>query len=96
MAFLIILDIITMEIKDRRKKQQLEKLLRKHGYIQDARPDHREWTKLTSAFYLKIRLDQNNPDGWNGFQAQISTYMRWGVRKNHLDLLLKFLKKGFA
>lgn len=85
-----------MKTEESRKKQQLEKLLRKHGYTQDTRPDHREWTKITSAFHYKIRLDQNNPEGWNGFQAQITTYMRWDVRKNHLDLLLKFLKREFA
>jgi hypothetical protein len=57
-------------------------LLRKHGYRQDERPDHRE-------------LDQNNPDGWNGFQALIATYMRWGVYKKHLVLLLKFSKRKY-
>ena len=78
---------------DRRKKQQLERLLRKHGYNQDERPDHREWTKINSSFSMKISLDQNNSEGWNGFQAHITTYMRWDVRPKHLEALLKFLKK---
>ena len=78
-----------------KKKQQLESLLKKHGYTQDERPDHREWTKITSSFHIKIRLDQNNPKGWNGFQAQITTYMRWVVRPKHLEVLFQFLRREF-
>ena len=81
---------------DYNKKRQLEKLLKRHGYIRDDRPDHREWTKINSSFHMKIRLDQNNPEGWNGFQALITTYMRWNIRPKHLAQLLKFLNKEFA
>lgn len=85
-----------MKDKELRIKKKLEDLLKKHGYRRDDRPDHREWTKITSAFHYKIRLDQNNPEGWNGFQAQITTYMRWDIKQKHLDSLLKFLKMEFA
>jgi len=63
------------------------------GYTRDDQPDHREWTKINASFSMKIRLDQNNPEGWNGFQALITTYMRWYVRPKHSEALLKFLKK---
>ena len=91
--------VIKQQLKssgERSKKRQLEKLLKKHGYRRDDRPDHREWTKISSAFFMKIRLDQNNPEGWNGFQAVISTYMRWDIRPKYLERLLRFLKKEFA
>ena len=39
--------------QDYKKKRQLETLLKKHGYTQDTRPDHREWTKITSSFFKK-------------------------------------------
>ena len=80
---------------ERKKKGQLEKLLLKHGYHRDDRPDHREWTKITSAFHYKIRLDQNNPEGWNGFQALLTTYMRWDIKPKHLEALFRFFKKGY-
>jgi hypothetical protein len=81
--------------EEKHKKLQIEKLLVKHGYRRDDRPDHREWTKITSTFHYKIRLDQNNPDGWNGFFAQLTTYMRWDVKEKDLDRLFKFLKEDF-
>lgn len=82
-------------LKPQNQKKQLEILLKKHGYTQDIRPDHREWIKATSSFFIKIRLDQNNPKGWNGFQITITTYMRWDITPKHLELLLQFLKKEF-
>lgn len=85
----------SLSVEEKRKKESLEKLLRKHGYRQDERPDHREWTKISTAFFLKMRLDQNNPDGWNGFLAQITTYMRWDVKPKHIRKILKFIKEEF-
>lgn len=84
-----------MNDKEKQTKKKLEALLLKHDYRRDDRPDHREWTKTTTSFFLKIRLDQNNPDGWNGFQAEITTYMRWGIKGKHLKALLKFLEEDF-
>jgi hypothetical protein len=81
--------------EEKQKKQKIEKLLLKHGYRRDDRPDHREWTKLNSAFFFKIRLDQNNPHGWNGFSAEITTYMRREINEKKLARLLRFLSKDF-
>lgn len=78
-----------------RIKRQLEALLRKHRYVHDTRPDHREWMKHNSALSIKIRLDQNNPDGWNGFQCVLTTFMRWDITPEDLETLLLFLKKEF-
>lgn len=85
-----------MKTKEAQTKKKLENLLKKHGYRRDDRPDHREWTKINSSFHLQIRLDQNNPDGWNGFQARLTTYMRWDIRSSQLERLLRFLKKEFT
>ena len=60
-----------------RPKRGLESLLRKHGYHLDERPDHREWFKGTPSYHLQVRLDQNNPTGFNGFELTITTYLRW-------------------
>lgn len=79
-----------------RIKRQLEGLLKKHRYVQDARPDHREWGKYNPTFHAKIRLDQNNPKGWNGFEVSITTYMRWDITPKELEALLLFLKKEFS
>lgn len=79
-----------------RIKRQLEGLLKKHRYVHDSRPDHREWMKYNSAFNTKIRLDQNNPEGWNGFQFTITTYMRWNINPEDIEALLIFLKKEFS
>jgi|GEM_PF-5461147 hypothetical protein len=79
----------------KQNKQRIEKLLLKHGYRRDDRPDHREWIKVNTAFHYKIRLDQNNPEGWNGFQAVLTTYMRWDVQEKHLEKLLNFIKLEF-
>jgi hypothetical protein len=77
-------------------KRQLEGLLKKHRYVQDVRPDHREWGKYNPTFHAKIRLDQNNPKGWNGFEASITAYMRWDITSKELETLLLFLKKEFS
>ncbi len=78
-----------------RIKKQLERLLKRHHYKHDDRPDHREWWKSNSAFAVDIRLDQNNPDGWNGFQCAFTTYMRWDIAPQDIEALLVFLKKEF-
>ena len=78
-----------------RIKRQLEALLKRHRYVHDDRPDHREWGKYNSAFTVDIRLDQNNPNGWNGFQCAIRTFMRWSVTPKDIEALLLFLKKEF-
>ena len=76
-----------------RHKRGLESLLRKHGYRQDERPDHREWMKTTPSYHLQVRLDQNNPDGFNGFELSISTYLRWKPGSKGLERLLKVLQE---
>lgn len=76
-------------------KKQLERLLEKHHYTHDDRPDHREWWKSNQAFAVDIRLDQNNPDGLNGFECAITTYMRWDITPRNIEALLVFLKKEF-
>ena len=73
-------------------KHKLEKLLRKHGYHQDKRPDHREWTKFFDEFSIKIRLDQNNEDGFNGFQFSFTAYIRNGLKKKQALKILELLK----
>lgn len=85
-----------MTQKQIRTKRQLEGLLKKHRYVQDTRPDHREWGKYNDNFHVQIRLDQNNPQGLNGFQAMITTYMRWDITPKELETLLLFLKKEFS
>lgn len=85
-----------MTRKQARIKRQLESLLKKHRYLHDSRPDHREWVNANPAFSMKIRLDQMNPKGWNGFQCTITTYMRWDVTAKDIETLLLFLKKEFA
>lgn len=85
-----------MTQKQVRIKRQLEGLLKKHRYVQDARPDHREWMKYNPAFHVKIRLDQANPKGWNGFYFLLTTYMRWNITPKDLQTLLQFLKKEFS
>jgi len=84
-----------MTRQEARIKRQLERLLKKHRYTHDNRGDHREWWKSNSAFSVDIRLDQNNPDGWNGFQCAITTYMRWDIAPEDIKSLLVFLKKEF-
>jgi len=74
-----------------RLKHKLEGLLRKHGYRQDERADHREWYKVTQPYHFQIRLDQNNPSGFNGFELLITTYLRWKPTARGLEKLLKFL-----
>ena len=81
--------------QEARIKGQLEKLLKKHRYTHDDRADHREWWKSNSAFAVDIRLDQNNPEGWNGFQCAITTYMRWDISPQDIEALLVFMKKEF-
>jgi hypothetical protein len=76
-------------------KRRLERLLKRHGYAQDSRPDHREWRRYSTSFNTQIRLDQNNPSGWNGFELMITTYTRWQITPKQLDSLLGFLKKEF-
>ena len=85
-----------MTRKQVRIKRRLEGLLKKHRYIQDARPDHREWWKSNSALQVQVRLDQNNPRGWNGFELYITTYTRWDISPKRLESLLRFLKKEFS
>lgn len=87
---------MAMTQKQIKIKRQLESLLKKHGYSQDARPDHREWRKYNSTFQAHIRLDQNNPKGWNGFALALTTYMRWDITPKELETLLLFLKKEFS
>ena len=82
--------------KQLRTKHQLETMLRRHGYRRDDRSDHREWMKYNSAFQVKIRLDQNNPDGFEGFQLMITTYMRWDISPRELEALVAFLKEEFS
>lgn len=65
--------------QEARTKKQLEKLLKKHRYTHDDRPDHREWWKTNSAFAVDIRLDQNNTDGLNGFEAHRGMALRQSV-----------------
>ena len=84
-----------MTRQEARIKRQLEKLLKKHSYRLDDRPDHREWMKFNSAFHVDIRLDQIKPDGWNGFQCSIRTFMRWSILPADIEALLLFLKKEF-
>lgn len=84
-----------MTRKDARTKRRLEALLKRHGYRHDDRPDHREWWKYNSAFGVQVRLDQNNPRGFNGFQLRWTTYMRWEVSPRDIEELLLFLKKEF-
>jgi hypothetical protein len=74
-----------------RLKHRMEGLLRKHGYRQDERYDHREWFKGTPSYQFQVRLDQNNPAGFNGFELTIATYLRWKPTAKGLELLLKFL-----
>jgi len=81
--------------QEARIKGQMEKLLRKHRYTHDDRADHREWCKYNSAFAVDIRLDQNTPDGLNGFECAITTYMRWDIAPEDIEALLVFLKKEF-
>lgn len=81
--------------QEARTKKQLEKLLKKHRYTHDDRPDHREWWKTNSAFAVDIRLDQNNPDGLNGFEFAVTTYLRWDISPKDIEALLVFLKKEF-
>ena len=78
---------------DMRLKRGLESLLRKHGYRQDERPDHREWFKGTPSYHFQVRLDQNNPAGFNGFELTIRTYLRWKPGAKGLELLLKVLQE---
>lgn len=78
-----------------RIKTELERLLKKHGYRRDDRPDHREWFKATQAFHLQARLDQNNPSGFNGFQMTIRSYLRWDPKPGSLKRLLRFLKEFY-
>lgn len=82
--------------EQKRMKQRLERLLRRHRYRQDTRPDHREWGRYGPAFHTHIRLDRNNPDGLNGFELTITTYTRWAMTLRKLDALLGFLKKEFS
>lgn len=77
-------------------KHRLERLLKRHGYRQDARHDHREWRRYGPAFHAHIWLDRNNPDGLNGFELTITTYTRWAMTPRKLDALLGFLKKEFS
>ncbi len=84
-----------MTPQETRIKKQLEQLLKKRHYTQDDRADHREWWKSNQAFAVDIRLDQNNPEGWNGFQCAITTYMRWDIAPKDIEALLVFLKKEF-
>lgn len=81
--------------QEARTKKQLEKLLKKHRYTHDDRPDHREWWKTNSAFAVDIRLDQNNTDGLNGFECAVTTYLRWDISPKDIEALLVFLKKEF-
>lgn len=81
--------------EDLRKKRRIETLLKSHGYRRDDRPDHREWMKYLTSFTLQIRLDQNRPEGFNGFQLGVKTYLRWPVTKRQLDALLRRLKREF-
>jgi hypothetical protein len=76
-----------------RLKRRLERVLKKHGYYQDERPDHREWMKGTPPYLFQVRLDQNNPDGFNGFDLTITTYLRWNPGAKGLELLLKLLQE---
>ena len=78
-----------------RIKKQLKRLLKRHNYKHDDRQDHREWWKSNSAFAVDIRLDQNNPDGLNGFECAVTTYMRWNISPKDIEALLVFLKKEF-
>lgn len=77
-------------------KRKLESLLKKHRYTRDDRSDHREWMKYSSAFRVQIRLDQNNPKGFNGFQFLLTTYLRWNIASEDVEALLLFLKKEFS
>lgn len=81
--------------REKRVKRQLECLLKKRRYRRDDRPDHREWDKYNSAFNTQIRLDQNNPEGFNGFSFKLTTYMRWNISAEDIKALLIFLKKEF-
>lgn len=76
-------------------KTKLVRLLKKHGYHQDERPDHREWMKYFDEFSIKIRLDQNNPDGFNGFQFGLSAYMRYGIKERQVRKILEHLNKWY-
>jgi len=39
--------------------------------------------------------DQNNPDGFNGFECAITTHMRWDISPQDIEALLVFMKKEF-
>ncbi|OIO00564.1 MAG: hypothetical protein COX65_08430 [Elusimicrobia bacterium CG_4_10_14_0_2_um_filter_56_8] len=84
-----------MTLQETRVKKQLERLLKKRRYRHDDRTDHREWWKSNSAFAVDIRPDQNNPDGLNGFECAITTYMRRAISPQDIEALLVFMKKEF-
>jgi hypothetical protein len=86
-------DVLTP--REKRVKRELENLLRKHGYRRDDRPDHREWDKFNPAFNTKIRLDQNNPEGFNGFSFELTTYTRWNIEAKDIEAILAFFKGEF-
>ncbi len=80
---------------EKKIKSKLTSLLKQHGYRQDERPDHREWTKWFDEFSVQIRLDQNNPDGFNGFQLQWHAYLRYGIKQNQINKILDFLNQWY-
>jgi len=84
-----------MTAREKRVKRQLEILLKKRRYRRDDRPDHREWDKYNSAFNTQIRLDQNNPEGFNGFSLKLTAYMRWNISAGTLRRCLFSLKRSF-
>lgn len=76
-------------------KSKLETCLKRHGYYRDDRPDHREWMKYFDEFSVKVRLDQNNPEGFNGFNLQLSIYLRHGIKEKQISRILSCFGKWY-
>lgn len=73
-------------------KVRLEKLLKKHGYSQDERPDHREWMKWFDEFSVHVWLDRNKPDNFNGFQLRLEAYLRNNIEEKQIQRLLDYFE----